>query len=92
VERNYPAASGRFVEILKALGGRDASQDPLNELLKRLDDLRSNAGVPGRLRELGLSPGQLPLLAKSAAEDPCMVTNPVPLAESDLEAILRDAF
>ena len=48
--------------------------------------------LQGRLRELGLSPEQLPLLAKSAAEDPCMVTNPVPLAKSDLEAILRDAF
>lgn len=92
VERNYTAASGRFVEILKALGGSDASPDPMNDLLRRLDDLRSNAGVPGRLRELGLSPEQLPLLAKSAAEDPCMITNPVPLAESDLEAILRDAF
>ncbi|MDI9371131.1 MAG: iron-containing alcohol dehydrogenase [Synergistaceae bacterium] len=92
VERNYTAAPGRFVEILRALGGGETATDPLDELLNRLDDLRSNAGVPGRLRELGLSLEQLPLLAKSAAEDPCMVTNPLPLTENDLESLLRNAY
>ena len=92
MERNYTAAPGRFVEILRALGGGETATDPLDELLNRLDDLRSNAGVPGRLRELGLSLEQLPLLAKSAAEDPCMVTNPLPLTENDLESLLRNAY
>ncbi|MFA7621459.1 MAG: iron-containing alcohol dehydrogenase [Aminobacteriaceae bacterium] len=93
VKINYSAAPERYARILDALAGERArSHDPLSELLARIADLREEAGIPGRLRELGLEEESIPTLAGTAAKDPCMLTNPLPLGPSDLEALLRDAF
>ena len=81
--RRDPESAGRRRRIA-------GSAERAVEATRRSEVERRRAGQV--VRELGLAPEQLPLLAKSAAEDPCMVTNPVPLAESDIEAILRDAF
>ena len=92
VEANFSAAPDRYAAILEALGGSASSLDPLNELLERLDALRTQAGIPGRLRELGLLEEQLSLLAETSEQDPCMLTNPFPFGRDELEALLRNAY
>ena len=92
VEANFSAAPERYTQILEALGGNASSPEPMKELLDRLDALRSTAGIPGRLRDLGLSEEQLPVLAKTGEEDPCMLTNPLPFNHDELEELLRNAY
>ncbi len=92
VEANFPAAPERYTQILEALGGSASSPDPMKELLDRLDALRSAAGIPGRLRDLGLGEEQIPVLAKTGEEDPCMLTNPLPFNHEELEDLLRNAY
>ncbi|NLK20269.1 MAG: iron-containing alcohol dehydrogenase [Synergistaceae bacterium] len=93
VRANYSAAPDRYARILEAMAGEGpSSRDPLSELLARIADLREEAGIPGRLKELGLGEADIPELARAAACDPCMLTNPLPFESADLEALLRDAF
>ncbi len=92
VEANFSAAPDRYAAILEALGGSVSSPEPLPELLERLDALRAKAGIPGRLRELGLREEQLSLLAETGEHDPCMLTNPFFFGHDELEALLRNAY
>ncbi len=92
VEANYGAAPERFAVLLERFGGCAETPDVLSELLARLDILRDQAGLPGRLRDLGLKEDLLPEIAAAAWEDPCMITNPRPLSPAGLEEILRNAY
>lgn len=50
-------------------------------------------GIPGRLREIGVTPEQLPGFAeKSIAIERLVQLNPRPPAREDLLAILQEAF
>ncbi|TDY62845.1 alcohol dehydrogenase class IV [Aminivibrio pyruvatiphilus] len=92
VEANFDAVPERFASLLERFGGPAEPPGVLPGLLARLDDLRERAGLPGRLRDLGLSEDLLPEIAAAAWEDPCMITNPRPMSSSDLEGILRNAY
>lgn len=92
VKANYDTVPERFASLLERFGGPAETPDTISELLARLDDFRERAGLPGKLRELGLKEDLLPEIAEAAWEDPCMITNPRPLSTADLEGILRNAY
>jgi alcohol dehydrogenase class IV len=53
-------------------------------LIDALDRLGRAAGVPQRLREVGVAPGDLPLLAREAMkQERLLVNNPRPITEAD---------
>lgn len=92
VEANYDTVPERFASLLERFGGPAKTPDIISELLARLDDFRDRAGLPGKLRELGLKEDLLPEIAAAASKDPCMITNPRSLSPADLEGILRNAY
>jgi alcohol dehydrogenase class IV len=54
-----------------------------------LVDLRRRVGLPGGLREVGVSEADVPKLADKAFEDACHRCNPRPVTRDDLAALYR---
>lgn len=95
VASNYPAAAERYDAIGEALGldmGRlDTAARPA-AIAERLAALRDRVGLGGTLRAHGLTPSDLPSLARQAADDVCILTNPRRLSLQQLEALYAAAL
>lgn len=95
VERNFQGAPDRYVKLAETAGipvkGLSCGQVK-DGLVKFILHLREEAGIVGGLRDRGVTADQIPILAAHAFQDPCMVTNPVQLGQSDLEDIYARAL
>jgi len=91
---NLPAAPEALAEAAVALGEMPgAGPEALaRRAVERVRALARDAGIPPRLRDVGVREEQLPGLAAKAFEDACHRTNPRPCQAADLEALLRAAF
>ena len=80
VDYNFDAAPDKYRQLGNALGGAIPDGAPADEAkamtLAAFRDLKQKAGISDNLRELGVSPEDLPLLAENALADACMLTNP----------------
>ncbi len=95
-EANYPAAPERYLAIGRAMGAaipegvdHDRGREPVIAALRGFKT-RLGADIP--LRELGVTPGHIAGLARAAAADPCLATNPRPLSIEDIAAIYEQAL
>ena len=80
-----------YAELL-AVAGLEIGSDPAATLAERIDHLRELAGLPGRLTDFGIEPGDLPKLAKEAKTQWTGTFNPRPVSESEFEALFRSAL
>jgi 4-hydroxybutyrate dehydrogenase len=80
VEYNASVVPERLARIAAALGGPQ-SASRCAELVR---DLRARIGLPGGLREVGVTVEQLPRLADLALADGCHADNPRPCRREDL--------
>lgn len=90
VAYNFDAEPEKYRKLANALGGSVTADMPIAEArdatLEAFRGLKSAAGVTDNLHELGMTTGDLPLLAKNALADACMLTNPkLPTAEEVME-------
>ncbi|MEF2229405.1 MAG: alcohol dehydrogenase-like regulatory protein ErcA [Pseudodesulfovibrio sp.] len=80
VDFNYEAASEKYRRLGNALGASIAPEagepEAREAVLDAFRSIKRAAGVRDNLTELGMSPADLPLLAKNALADACMLTNP----------------
>ena len=80
VDFNYQAAPAKYRELGMALGADIAPQtgepEAKEAVLAAFRELKGAVGVRDNLCELGMSADDLPLLAKNALADACMLTNP----------------
>jgi alcohol dehydrogenase class IV len=94
MEFNLSAAEAQLAEAAAALGeppGDD--QDRLaRRAVERVRAMARDAGIPERLREVGVKQDQLPVLAQRAFEDASHLSNPRPCQPADLAALLHAAF
>lgn len=92
---NYAAAPKRFDDLGGALGLRiDAIAGPARcgAIVEYLAELCTAAGFRRRLGGCGVQAGQLAGLARLAARDACVVTNPRRLSVDELEAVYGEAL
>lgn len=85
----------RYLPIADALGIETVgppADEIVDAVIQNIVDLRVRLDVPRRLRDLGVSEDDLPAYAETALNDPCLVTNPRPVAKADALAVLRAAF
>lgn len=87
---NFPAAPHKFRRLAQAIGldlsgADDATAATILE--DRLTRLRTELGIVGGLAERGVHREDIGHLAHIALQDPCLVTNPRPATQTDLEAI-----
>ncbi|MEF2145532.1 MAG: alcohol dehydrogenase-like regulatory protein ErcA [Desulfovibrionaceae bacterium] len=96
INRNFDSEPARYSDIGAALGAPIVPGMPLDEcrdlVLLAIREFKQAAGVTETLASLGVSPQDLPGLAKFALADPCMATNPVQLTEEDILAIYDQAL
>ncbi len=92
VEFNYEAAASRYLALAQAMGITPAPGREKEDLLQALFELRQAAGFTDTLTTLGLNPRHIPRLAQNAMQDACMVTNPRPPTQKEIELIYERAI
>jgi alcohol dehydrogenase class IV len=93
---NLPARPKEFATIARLLGedvsGLDEAQ-AAERAITAVERLRTDIGIPQRLRELGVRPEQLRTFAEKAfCIKRILRVNPRPVTAEDLEGILRSAY
>jgi len=92
---NQPEAAERYPQIGSALGldlrGLTVTQQA-QALLAEVDRLRSAVGILRTLQQVGVQRSDIPILARKAIKDPCMVTNPRRPTIRDIEVIYEEAL
>jgi len=93
VNWNAEVVSGRYATLLEAAGShRDYAAAPGERLARHLATLARTGGLPGTLRELGVSKDDLPALAKDAATQWTGTFNPRPFDEAGALSLYQRAF
>jgi len=95
VHFNYAAAADKYARLAEAMGApthEDDFDQAASDLAASIAALRHRLGITQRLSELGVREADLPQLARFAVQDPCLSTNPREAAESQIEAIYKEAF
>ncbi len=90
VAYNYPAAADRYGDIERIMG--PSGEGDTHTLSERIHEFRSSLGIRGTLRETGATLAEIPLLARRAMADPCMVTNPRRPKEDEIAEVYEAAF
>ncbi|WP_027722367.1 alcohol dehydrogenase-like regulatory protein ErcA [Maridesulfovibrio zosterae] len=95
IRKNFSSAVERYTEISESMGinvQNKSSDQVCDELVQRVIELRTAAGIHKSLRDFGLREADIPKLAELALKDACMVTNPVELTQKDIEKIYEAAL
>jgi len=92
---NFDYAPEKFGTIAKNMG-IDIRGMNHNEIKKRLlscvVELKQEGGISKQLRNRGVQSSDIPILAKKAIKDACILTNPRKCAQRDIEVIFEDAM
>jgi alcohol dehydrogenase len=93
---NLPARRREFATIARLLGEDVAGldeQQAAERAVAAVEQLRVDIGIPRRLRDLGVTEGQLrPFAEKAFGIKRILRVNPLPVTVDDLEGILRSAW
>ena len=93
---NLPVRAERFVRIAELLGEetRGLSREQAAERsVGAVERLKAEIGIPARLRDLGVTPGQLPLFAERAfGIKRILRVNPRVPTVADIEEVYRAAY
>lgn len=95
VDYNFDSVPNRFARIAEVFGlqvvGLPISEQK-NRLIGALKKFIAGIGISGTLRDLGVTPADLKILASQAANDPCLVTNPILPTLQDIEKLYERAL
>ncbi len=89
VRFNGPRANDLYARMVP---GADAAQDAAGALALRLETLRSTAGLPERLRAVGVEHRALPEMADEASRQWTLGFNPRQTLRDDLVKLYETAF
>ncbi len=91
---NRPAAAARLAHVAVVMGEPPGAPDEAlaARAVERVSSLVRAAGIPPRLREVGVREEDLPRIAAKAFEDASHRTNPRPCTEADLLALARAVY
>jgi alcohol dehydrogenase class IV len=95
MEFNHAAVPERFDRIAEAMGidirGMTTPQKR-SALIHAIQKLKHAVGIDRHLGQIGVSPGDLPVLSGKAVKDACLLTNPRPANKRDIEVIYGEAL
>jgi alcohol dehydrogenase class IV len=95
MEFNAPVAAGRLADVAATMGLRTGSmteQEAADAAVQNVRAFAGKAGLPGTLREIGVTSAQLDEAARGALNDAYIVTNPRPVSEAGARAICQAAW
>ena len=88
----YASSPGDLYEELVQGTAFANGEPPAESLAKRALDLMTNAGLPTRLSQVGVSKSILPILAEEANQQWTARFNPRPVTEADLLRLYEAAW
>jgi len=95
VDYNFDAVPDKYRQLGNALGASIPANAPIDEIrggvLETIRDLKQAANVHDNLCKMGMSMDDLPLLARNALADACMLTNPKQPSSDEVMAIYEEA-
>jgi alcohol dehydrogenase len=94
VDFNFTSASDRYLAIGRVMDLPMDEKDlpgSKRNLVSGIHEFRCSLGVNRTLGNIGVKQETITELAKKAYRDPCLVTNPCPATEKDLERIYTNA-
>lgn len=92
---NFSAAAERYDRIGEAMGldlGGLGSAEKKARILAAVEALRTEVGITATLGERGVKRSDVPTLARNALADVCIVTNPRPANQRDVEVVYEEAL
>jgi alcohol dehydrogenase class IV len=95
VRYNYSEAADRYQQLAEAAGVKVAGMDTKTvgkALVEKIVNLKHGVGIDKTLKLVGVKTSDIPVLAKKAIKDACIVTNPRKATEKDLEVIYEEAL
>ncbi|MGC9196157.1 MAG: iron-containing alcohol dehydrogenase [Syntrophobacteraceae bacterium] len=99
LEYNLPRVAEYIAQLSKPLGCEQSREEPLEQArvtIKLIRDLEQRlnevCGVPLRLRDAGVAEEKLPLVARVAVNDGCLMYNPLEVPYEDALRVLRNAY
>lgn len=93
IEFNSELVNGFYEELVQAAGWQKAGNiSGANYLVKRINLMKTEGGMAGRLREFQVEERELPVLAKEAAEQWTGKFNPRKLSEQDFLKLYENAY
>ncbi|CAB5152301.1 Alcohol dehydrogenase (EC [Olavius algarvensis associated proteobacterium Delta 3] len=95
VRENMEHAPEKFAKIANAMGAETRgvpTKEAAEQVPEKIEGLISALGLPRRLSQVGVQETDIPLLAKQAAEDLCMQTNPHCYIAEEIESMYIQAL
>jgi alcohol dehydrogenase class IV len=90
---NLHHATAAYAEAARAMGEPPGEEEALaRRAIDRVRAMALDAGIPARLRDVGVQEAQLPAIVDKAWEDASHLANPRPVTRADLDAIARAAY
>jgi alcohol dehydrogenase len=99
LEYNLPRVAEYIGQLSRPLGCEQSCEDPVEQakvtirLIRELEQrLNEVCGLPLRLRDAGVTGDKLPMVARVAVNDGCLMYNPLDVHYEDALRVLRNAF
>jgi alcohol dehydrogenase class IV len=94
MEFNRTVSIARLARVAVAMGDTSQASDEVlaGNAIDRVRKLNATIGIPARLRDVGVQEKDLLRIASKAFEDASHQSNPRKCSESDLLAMVREAF
>ncbi len=95
VDFNFFETPEKFIVIAKNMDVETKNRtgsEIKKDLLQRITRLKEDVGITHRLEKVGVNISDIPILAKKALNDACLLTNPRKANKRDLEVIYEQAL
>lgn len=99
LEYNLPRVAEYIGQLCEPLGCEQTGSDPLEQArltIRAIRDLEERlngvCGLPLRLKDAGVAGDKLPMVARVAVNDGCLMYNPLEVGYEDALRVLRNAF
>ena len=93
VKKNLEHAPDKFAAIANAIGVETRGKDRYQAATcvpDKIESLIDALGLPRRLSQVGVKPEDIPLLARQASKDLCMLTNPHCYLAEEIESMYQE--
>ena len=92
---NWPQAGQKYSQLAEIFGLQVNGLSPddiCRAVTGAVAQLKLKIGITATLKDRGVRKEDIPQLARTAVNDPCMATNPLPPTASDIEMVYAQAF
>lgn len=95
IDFNFSSIPERYEQIARTMGVNTNNLTDTQikgKLINAITTLKKNVGISHKLSSVGVTASDIPILAKKAVQDACLLTNPRKANQRDIETIYEQAL